>query len=289
MAVDLIAAERLRRLSPGRLPLPRLRRSAVLALLAVVLLLGGGWLWLRDSSLVSVRHIRIRVEGGPDAGQIRHALSSAARNMTTLDVRLDQLRAAVAPYPVVKDLQVSTDFPHGIRIHVVEQIPVAAVSAGGRAVAVAGDGTLLHDVAASSLPTIPLRVPPGGQRVTEPDALHAVAVLAAAPYAMLGRITQVTQSGGQTVAQLRGGPSILFGDGSQLGAKWAAATAVLGDAGSAGASYIDVSDPARPAAGTSAGQSGVAAIAGTAATAAAATAGSVAAGAGASATARPGG
>ncbi|MDQ6744860.1 MAG: FtsQ-type POTRA domain-containing protein, partial [Actinomycetota bacterium] len=127
----MIATERLRRLSPGRLPLPRLPRPAVLVLLAMVLLLGGVWLWLRDSSLVSVRHIRIQGESGPDAAQIRQALSLAARNMTTLDVRLDQLRAAVAPYPVVRNLQVSTDFPHGMRIHVVEQIPVGAVSAGG--------------------------------------------------------------------------------------------------------------------------------------------------------------
>ncbi|MDQ6745046.1 MAG: hypothetical protein M3Z27_03365, partial [Actinomycetota bacterium] len=146
--------------------------------------------------------------------------------------------------------------------------------------------TLLHDVSATSLPLIPLRAPPGGQRVTETDALRAVAVLAAAPYALLGRITQVTQTGGQTVAQLGHGPSILFGDGSQLGAKWAAATAVLGDSGSAGASYIDVSDPARPAAGTSPGQAGLAATAGTAATAAA---GSLAAGTGASATTGKGG
>ena len=66
--------------------------------------------------------------------------------MTTLDVHLGQLRTAVAPYPVVKDLRVSTQFPHGMRIQVIEQLPVGALIAGGETVAASADGTLLHDV-----------------------------------------------------------------------------------------------------------------------------------------------
>ena len=44
------------------------------------------------------------------------------------------------------------------------------------------------------------------------------------------------------MAQLRNGPSIYFGDATQLGAKWTAAAEVLADSGSAGAAYIDVTD-----------------------------------------------
>ncbi len=239
----------LRGLRVRNLRRPSARTVAVLA--AIGALLVGGWLWLRDSSLVSVRRVTVAGVSGPDAGQIRAALVASARTMTTLDVQIGQLRTAVAPYPVVKNLQVTTQFPHGMRIHVIEQIPVAAVSVDGRSTAVAADGTLLHDVVASpQLPLIPLRVPPGGSRLTDPAARAAVAVLAAAPYPLLSHLTQVTSDGPHgLVAQLRAGPSIYFGDAHQLAAKWAAAVAVLAQAGSAGASYIDVTDPGRPAAG----------------------------------------
>jgi cell division protein FtsQ len=283
----VIAAGRLAR-SPRRQWVPRL--GTMIAVLMLALLLGGAWLWLRDSALVSVRHVVVQGDTGPDQGPIRSALTGAARNMTTLHVRLDQLRTAVAPYPVVKDLQVSVQFPHGLRIRVVEQIPVGAISAAARLIAVAGDGTLLRDVPAGSLPTIPLRVPPGGTKLSEPHALGELAVLAAAPYPMLARISQVSTIGGHgLVAQLRSGLSIVFGDTGRLAAKWTAATAVLGDSGSAGAAYIDVTEPARPAAGVTPARSGVASGAGAAAASASGISSATAAGTGTAATSIPGG
>jgi cell division protein FtsQ len=235
-----------RRIAPARVRLV----LAVAVVLAVVL--GGGWLWLRSSSLVGVQRVTVVGQSGADAEAIRSALTSAARSMTTLNAGVSRLRAAVASFPEVKDLRVSTQFPHGMRIQVIEQLAVGAVQVGGRRIAVASDGTLLlHDSSAtSSLALIPLAVPPGGPRLTEPAAANAVALLAAAPYQLLARVTQVsTIAGHGLVAEVRGGPSIYFGDAAELRAKWASATAVLADSGSAGASYIDVTDPVRPAAG----------------------------------------
>ena len=225
----------------------------MLAVLGVVIvLLLGAWLWLRDSSLVAVKRVRVTGASGPDAARIRAALVRAALNMTTLDVQMGQLNNVVAPYPVVKRLQVTTQFPHGLRIRVIEQVPVGAITVDGRSLAVAADGTVLHDVPATgSLPVIPLRVPPGGSRITDPQALGAVAVLAAAPPQLLAHVSQVTTIAGHgLVAQLRHGPSIYFGDASRLDAKWAAVAAVLAGSASAGALYIDVTDPQRPAAGS---------------------------------------
>jgi hypothetical protein len=86
--------------------------------------------------------------------------------------------------------------------------------------------------------------------VTDPSATGAVALLTAAPYQLLSRISQVTTVAGHgLVAQLRAGPSIYFGAAADLRVKWASAGAVLADPGSAGAAYIDVSDPVRPVAG----------------------------------------
>jgi hypothetical protein len=169
---------------------------------------------------------------------------------------LGQLHTAVAPYPVVKALQVETAFPHGMRIRVIEEVPVGKVTIGGETIAVAGDGALLHDSGpVGQLPQIPLRVAPGGPRLTG-SALEVAALLAAAPYRLLTHISQATSGSGHgLVAELRSGPSIYFGDGGRLRAKWIAAMAVLANSGASGAQYIDVTDPERPAAGVS-GSSG---------------------------------
>ena len=228
------------------------RVRVVLAALAAVAILGGCWLWLRDSPLVAVRQVRVTGVAGPDARQIRAALTLAARNMTTLDVRVGQLRTAVAPYPVVKDLRVSTQFPHGMRIRVIEGLPVGALVAGGHAIAVSGDGTVLHDIPTGSLPSVPVALLPGGSQITDRNALDALALLADAPPRLTGRIEQVTTVAPHgLVVQLRSGPALYFGDDTDLDAKWSAATEVLADSSSAGATYIDVTDPSRPAAGAS--------------------------------------
>jgi cell division protein FtsQ len=238
--------------------LSRRVRLALLATVALCILLAGAWMWFRDSPLVAVQQVTVSGQSGADAGQISVALESAARTMSTLDVQLGRLRRAVAPYPVVKDIRVTTQFPHGMRIEVIEHVAVGAIDAGGEKVAVAPDGTLMHDVAVSqSLPTIPVSVAPAGTRVTTGPAAAAVKLLAAAPGELLPKISQVTTVAPHgLVAQVRGGPSIYFGDDTQLEQKWIAASAVLADSGSAGAAYIDVTDPQRPAAGAgTAGQS----------------------------------
>jgi cell division protein FtsQ len=254
-----------------RRPGPRL----LAGLLGGLIVLGGMYLWLRDSALVAVQNVRIVGTSGPDAGQIRSALRSAARTMTTLDVKMGALQTAVAPYPVVKSLDVATHFPHGMTINVSEQVPVAVVMAGGRRIPVAGDGTLLHSTQGqSSLPVIPVAVLPGGSRLTG-YALGEARLLAAAPYPLLSRLSQVSDGPEHGLAgQLRNGPSLYFGRGNELAAKWAAVTEVLASSGSAGAQYIDVTDPSRPAAGTgtdSLSSSGAPAASGTSAAGSAAT------------------
>jgi cell division protein FtsQ len=231
--------------------LPRLRPRLVAALVVALVVLVGGWLWFRDSSLVAVKRVTVVGASGANASGIRSALRSAARDMTTLDVQMSKLHRAVSPYPVVKDLDVSTHFPHGLRIKVIEQIPVAAITAGSQRIAVAGDGTLLRDVRASpSLPEVSVRALPGGSRLKDRAALAAVSVLGAAPYQLLPHVGSVTESAAHGITvELRHGPNLYFGNPTLLSLKWTAAAGVLADAGSAGASYIDVVDPERPAAG----------------------------------------
>jgi cell division protein FtsQ len=232
--------------------------------LAVLALLGGGWLLLRKSPLVSVEHVQIAGVQGVDAGPIDAALRGAARGMSTLSVNTAALRAAVAHYRVVRELSVSTSFPHGLRIHVVEQLPVAALSVGGVHTAVAADGVVLGPDLLTSvgvpLPAIALaagsRAPTDlrsvGGHVENATADAELRVLGAAPRVLLGWVSKVFMGPEGLTVAMRGGISIYFGDATRPHAKWLSAARVLADPSSAGATYVDVRAPERPAAGTSA-------------------------------------
>src|SRR6478609_6095947 len=221
---------------PTRLPRPPLRATA--AFLCVLGVLGAMWLWLRDSSLVAVRSVTVTGVSGPDAGQVREALSDAARDMTTLHVKTGELRTAVDPYPTVLDVSTHADFPHGLRIAVHERNPIGAVVAGTQRVPVAADGT---EISAKALP--------GGSHASDPDVRHAVAVLSAAPPVLRARVRRVYVGERGWTLPLRNGPVLYLGGSERLAAKWAAIVAVLADPTSTGATYLDVRLPERPAAG----------------------------------------
>lgn len=228
---------------------PRLRRGAVWGC-AVLGLLVAGFFWLRDSSLVTVKQVTVTGLTGPEAARLTARLTAAARDMTTLHVREDQLRDVVRPFPVVKAVSAQADFPHTLRITVTENVPVAVVLVNGAKIPVAGDGLLLRDAQQRQLPVVPMRGIPGGDRVADRAALRAIELLAAAPAALRERaiVAGTTPAGGLTVA-LREGPELRFGAVDRLKAKWAAAAAVLADQDSVGARYLDLRYPERPAAG----------------------------------------
>jgi cell division protein FtsQ len=241
------AADRARSVLASR----RLRRHLLLLAAGLLVLASGYQFWLRDSSLVAVEKVTITGLTTSGSERVRLALTTAGRSMTTLHVDHEALERAVAGYPVVQRLEVSTDFPHGLQIHVVEHLPAAiAVGDGGR-VAVAGDGTILQGVTAEKrLPTVEVEGAVGVERLRDATALASAAIAGAAPDALRGRIAEVGEDGrlGQ-VAQLRDGPEVIFGDSTRLRAKWAAASRVLADLEASGASYVDVRIPGRPAAG----------------------------------------
>jgi cell division protein FtsQ len=238
-----------RRMLP-RVRVPRVGRRGLAAVAALIAILAGAFFWVRQSSLVAVQTVAITGVTGPDAPEIRTALRGAALGMSTFDVDSRRLHQVVAPYPVVDGLRLRAHFPHGLQIEVAEQIPVAVLVAGDRRTVVSADGALLaHPRGAGLLPTISLPVEPGGSHLTGPGQAD-VRLLAAAPYALLAKVETASQSTAHgLMVTLRDGPTVYFGDGSRLAAKWRSVISVLADPSSSGASYIDVTDPARPAAG----------------------------------------
>lgn len=244
------ALRRLRAAAARALARRRVRIALVCTLVAVPLLTGG-WLWFRKSGLVAVEQVRISGVSGPQAHAIEAALRSAAHGMSTLDLDTSELRAAVAPFAIVRGLHASPHFPHTLVIAVTERPPVAALVVGSARTAVAADGLVLGPaVLAAGLPSVSARwQPQAGQSVREGGVLAALAVLGAAPTALAARVSSV-YSGlhGLTVA-MRNGLLVYFGDAERAHAKWLALERVLLDEGSTGAAYIDVHLPERAAAG----------------------------------------
>jgi hypothetical protein len=157
----------------------------------------------------------------------------------------------VAPFRIVRDVHASPGFPHALHITVVEQLPVAALLAGGTRTAVAADGVVLGPaLLSSSLPTLAApSAPAAGQRLGSAAALAGLTVLGAAPRALLVRAERVFSGPRGLTVAMRNGLLVYFGDGSLPHAKWLALAAVLADPSSPGASYVDVRLPSRPAAG----------------------------------------
>jgi cell division protein FtsQ len=231
----------------------RLRRPKLRLLVAIVLVAGlvlGGWMWLRDASPTRIRDVRVTGITSSAEPRIREALESAAKGMTTLHVREDALRKAVAQFSSVAGLRAQTDFPHRLTIEVLERRPAAVLSSGGQLVAVTGGGLLLRDVQApDAVPEITLPTPVAGARVTNPKLLGALSVADAAPPALAKRTISIQWGSRGLSAQLEAGPPLIFGAASDAPAKWAAAARVLADPSSVGATYLDLRIPGRVAAG----------------------------------------
>jgi len=224
------------------------RRLAPLVL--VLALVGGGLLWLRDSSLVEVRQVTITGAEGRTGPLIASALRGAARGMTTLHVREDDLLAAVRSYPAVREVRVRRRPLHGLHLTVVRRQTVAAVRLDGQAVPVAADGTLLRgEPIPGDLPTLDGGASAGQRRLTDRTALDSAALMGAAPSVLRSSVQDVQRDGSGLHVQLRAGPRLDFGRASALRAKWTAAARVLADPRAAGAEYVDLRVPARPSAG----------------------------------------
>jgi cell division protein FtsQ len=225
-----------------------LRGFAAVTLLALIL--GGAWLWLRDSAVARVTQVDITGATTSEQARVRAALESAAREMTTLHVRRNVLDDAVAPYPSVAGLRVQADFPHELSIEVLEHRPVAALEVDGRRIPVSGGGVVLTGVQADNdLPSIRRDVTPPDGRVSDRRTVAALAVAAGAPEPLRGRGDRLSWGPQGLTLDLRDGPSLVFGTSDDVAAKWAAAARVLAEPSAAGATYLDLRITGRVAAG----------------------------------------
>jgi cell division protein FtsQ len=223
----------------------------VFAIGAVVGALGAAYmLWLRDSSLFAVRDVEVVGARSAEADEVREALTSAAREMTTLHVSEDRLLAAVRSYPSVRSVSADARLPTGLTIEVAERKPVALVGVTGSDVPVAGDGTVLAGISTAGLdlPLLEASVEPDAGTISGSN-LEQARVLGAAPGALRPLIEGSSENAGAIEVDLEQGISLRFGDSSRAQEKWVAASRILADEQLGGLSYIDLSAPERPAVG----------------------------------------
>lgn len=233
-----------------RLPAPpaNLRTLAIAAAVLGVVLVAG-YFWVRDSSFVSVRQVQVTGASGPDAPRIESALRSAAQDMTTLHLRKDALEDAVKSFPIVGGVEVHRDFPHGVRITVLERRPVAVATISGRRVPITADGRVLRGAtAADDLPSIALDDPPS-TRIEGVEDRRLLSLVATAPAQLRRRATKVSLTEHGLTLTMQEGPDLFFGTAEDLRAKWLAVARVLADPTTQGARYVDVRVPDRAAVG----------------------------------------
>jgi cell division protein FtsQ len=227
-----------------------IRRRLLAAAVVLLVLYGAYMLWFRNLSLFAVHDVTIR-GATTNERQIKSAVEQVAGDMTTLHIKDDELRDAVARFPTVASVGASTSFPHGLEVTITERLPVAFIRVDGQETAVSADGYLLYgaDFDAKALPRIE-GASAHGVRLDE-DAAAQAAILGATPGPLKDSITASTwddQRGG-IVVDLKNGPEVRFGDGSRAQDKWVAAVAVLSGDERGSPSYLDVSVPDRPVSG----------------------------------------
>ena len=254
MATRAVAQPRpARRAQSRRKPTARgavLRRRLIAAGIVLVALYGGYMLWFRNLSWFAIHDVT--VDGATTSErQIKAAVEGVAGDMTTLHIKDDELRDAVARFPTVASVRASTSFPHGLTVTVTQRLPVAFVQIRGQPTAVSAEGYLLAgaEFDEKALPRIDGAAAHGAR--LDGDAAAQAAILGATPEPLRDKVTDSSsdeQSGG-VVVDLKNGPEVIFGDGSRARDKWEAAVAVLSSPEHGSPSYVNVVVPEKPVSG----------------------------------------
>ena len=144
----------------------------------------------------------------------------------------------------------TTDFPHAMRIDVVEHKAVAALEVGDEQIAATGSGLLLRGVAVDSdLPTIRMDAPPAGERVTNANTRAALRIAAAAPDRLRERVLRLWTGPKGMMLALTDGPDLSSATASTPAASGSRRPACWPAPEAAGATYLDLRIPERVAAG----------------------------------------
>ncbi|MBK5231347.1 MAG: cell division protein FtsQ/DivIB, partial [Thermoleophilia bacterium] len=226
------------------------RAQLLVSAVVLVMLMSATWLFVRNSSLVAVRQVRVVGLAGYYDRVARKAVADEALTMTTMNADSARIAAAAGEFVDVAGVRIERDFPHGLTIFVDVRRPVAAARIGARVYAVTGSGLVLDDAKnLTALPNVTFAGVVSKGHVTDPKAREALMVLGAAPDVMLRQVKTLKWGRGGLTLVFEKDVQLIFGNAKNATAKWRAAAAVLASDAAKGAKYIDLRVPGRPAIG----------------------------------------
>jgi cell division protein FtsQ len=224
----------------------------------LVILVALTYLAARDSSMFAVTRIEVTGASPAVVRQARRALEfTDGQSLLRLDGK--GVVSALERLPTVYRAGYDRDFPHTLRIRVVQERPVAVLRRGAGSWIVSARGRIVGPVQRGALPSLP-RIWVGSRAVVQvgsllrdPSAVVASHALLSFKDAGLGtRISFVKATDGRLVAGLRSGLQVRFGPPVDLGLKLAVARSILPALAAppaGGPTYLDVTVPERPVAG----------------------------------------
>lgn len=239
------AGERFRALVAGR-PWRR-RRRAILAGLAITLLvLVGALATAVFLPALQVSQITVEGTGYVPEDEVRAAVSPHAGGSVLL-LPTGEIAADVSEVPGVESVEVDRSWPDGVRVSIVEAVPVAAVTkTDGTTAVLDATGQELPAAAAEGATLVPFTVK-GGSADPQGAVAAMSEVLAAMPDPIRGSVTEVTASSTSDVTIVLaledgGSKTVIWGDAHDATLKAEVVQALLGQPGS----IIDVSAPVAP-------------------------------------------
>ncbi len=207
----------------------RWRRAAVLALVLAAVTLAGWWLY--RSPLLTVQGVSVKGNQNLSADAVRSVADLKGSSLIRPD--FEAARERLLALPIVKEAQISHDWPRGARISIVERAPWGVWQAGAQRYVVDDEGVVLNLPAAEGAPVIAqtdaLKAPlSAGDRV-DVGAVAVARQLVATAEQTVGRPVvglEFSQAIGLT-AVLSGDLRAVFGDAQDYDFKVATLSAVL--------------------------------------------------------------
>jgi cell division septal protein FtsQ len=226
------------------------RWTLILSLLILAAVIAGGFMLVRNSSLVAVDEVKVVGLSGYYDKDARSAVVAEAMQMTTMNFDPSKIEDAASGFVDVAGVKVETDFPHAATIYVHVRRPVLIARLTGRTVTLSQDGEVI--TAPASIAGLP-RIQASGNvvdgRVTGGKALSASTLLGAAPDVLMRKVDGIRWGRYGIVVSMEKGPDLYFGTSADAKLKWRDAATVLASDASTGAAYLDLRVPGRPAVG----------------------------------------
>jgi cell division protein FtsQ len=215
----------------------RRRRSLILTLSGVVLLVTVGWWIVAKSSLLTVRDFAVSGQELTAPDDVI-AASGITTGVPMASVDLAAAANRIAGLAPIESATVTHGWPSTISIRVVERTPVA-VTASGPAAGVVDKAGVVFSAPNPGLPVVALPA----SAMTTPAALAALGVLAQLPADLRAQVQTVSAASPDSVKLgLRGGASVTWGGVNDSARKVVVLKALL----PRGAAAYDVSAPGLP-------------------------------------------